>query len=55
MASMDVPADRPVSAGDMVATIYHLLGIDPTLTVPDLGGRPVHISHGGSAVEEAIA
>jgi hypothetical protein len=48
------PVDRPVSAGDMVATIYHLLGIDPTLTVPDLGGRPVHISHGGSPVAEAI-
>lgn len=49
------PADRPVSAGDMVATIYRLLGVDPELTVPDLGGRPIHISHGGSPVEEAIA
>lgn len=49
------PIDRPVSAGDMVATIYRLLGIDPELTVPDLGGRPVHICHGGSPVEEAIA
>ena len=49
------PADRPVSAGDMVATIYQLLGIDPTLTVPDLDGRPVHICHGGSPVAEAIA
>lgn len=49
------PADRPVSAGDMVATIYQLLGVDPALTVPDLGGRPVHISHGGSPVWEAIA
>lgn len=48
------PADRPVSAGDMVATIYQLLGIDPTLTVPDLDGRPVNISHGGSPVDEAI-
>lgn len=49
------PADRPVSAGDMVATIYRLLGIDTTLTVPDLDGRPIHICHGGSPVEEAIA
>ncbi|MBI5759490.1 MAG: DUF1501 domain-containing protein [Planctomycetales bacterium] len=50
-----LPADRPVSAGDMVATIYQLLGVDPTLTVPDIDGRPVHICHGGSPVKEAIA
>ncbi|MBM4005448.1 MAG: DUF1501 domain-containing protein [Planctomycetes bacterium] len=49
------PTDRPVSAGDMAATIYHLLGIDPASTVPDLEGRPVAISHGGSPVLEAIA
>ncbi len=49
------PMERPVSAGDMVATIYHLLGVDTTLTVQDLSGRPVHICHGGSPVSEAIA
>jgi hypothetical protein len=49
------PDDRPVSAGDMVATIYHLLGVDAGLTVPDLSGRPIHISHGGAPVFEAIA
>jgi hypothetical protein len=49
------PIERPVSAGDMVATVYHLLGIDPHLTVHDLGGRPVPIAHGGEPVEEAIA
>ena len=30
------PIERPVSAGDMVATIYHLLGIDPAMTVNDM-------------------
>jgi hypothetical protein len=49
------PTDGPVSAGDMVATIYQLLGIDPHMTVNDLGGRPVHISHGGEPVAEVIA
>ncbi|MEE2990975.1 MAG: DUF1501 domain-containing protein [Planctomycetota bacterium] len=49
------PTDRPVSAGDMAATIYHLLGVDASLTVPDLGNRPVHISHGGLPVKEALA
>jgi len=49
------PVERPVSTGDMASTIYHLLGIDPGQTVNDLQGRPVHISHGGQPVWEAIA
>ena len=48
------PVDRPVSAGDMVATIYHLLGVDSTMTVPDLTGRPIPIAHGGEPVWEII-
>ncbi len=49
------PIDRPVSAGDMVATIYQLLGINPAMTVEDLSGRPIGIAHGGEPVWEAIA
>jgi hypothetical protein len=49
------PVDRPVSAGDLAATIYQLLGIDPHMTVPDLTGRPIGISHGGSPVHEVLA
>ncbi len=48
------PIDRPVSPGDLVATIYQLLGIDPETTVPDLQGRPIHISHGGKPITEVI-
>ncbi|GIT28222.1 MAG: hypothetical protein Ct9H300mP1_02680 [Planctomycetaceae bacterium] len=33
------PVDPPVSAGDMAATIYQQLGVDPTLTGNDLQGR----------------
>ena len=54
-AQAGYPIDRPVSAGDMVATIYRLLGVDPRMTVDDLAGRPVGISHGGEPVLEAIA
>lgn len=44
------PFLRPVSPGDLVATIYSLLGIDPTmeLTTPD--GRPVRITGYDSSV-----
>jgi uncharacterized protein (DUF1501 family) len=48
------PKDHPVSPGDLVATIYHLLGIDPHLTVPDLSGRPVPIAHGGEPIRDII-
>jgi hypothetical protein len=49
------PADRPVSAGDLVATVYHQVGVDSNSTVPDHTGRPVSISHGGLPVFEILA
>ena len=49
------PESHPVSPGDVVATIYHLLGIDPHTTVPQLDGRPVAIAHGGAPIRQVIA
>jgi hypothetical protein len=49
------PSRDPVSPGDVVATIYHLLGIDPHMTVPDLSGRPIAIAHGGEPITGVIA
>ena len=49
------PVERPVSAGDMVVTIYQLIGVNPALTVRDLIDRPVPISHGGEPVWEVIS
>lgn len=49
------PTDRPVSAGDLAATMYHLIGVDPETTVPDLADRPIFISHGGRPVHEIMA
>lgn len=48
------PIERPVSAGDLASTIYHLLGVDYNATVTDFTGRPNHISHGGQPVWEAL-
>jgi hypothetical protein len=47
--------DRPVSTGDVCATIYQLLGIDPEMTVNDRAGRPVAIAHGGRPIKEIMA
>ncbi len=38
------PKDRPVHFGEVIATLYQHLGIDPTrTTVPDLAGRPRYL------------
>ena len=48
------PISHPVSPSDLVATIYHLLGIDPEMTVADRLGRPQAIAHGGSPIHEIL-
>jgi hypothetical protein len=47
--------DRPVRIRDICATIYHCLGIDPQMHVPDHGNRPIPVAHGGRPVEEILA
>jgi uncharacterized protein (DUF1501 family) len=47
--------EYPVSTGDICATIYHCLGIDPEMRVPDQVGRPVEIAHGGRPIREILA
>ncbi len=48
------PVSHPVSPGDFVATIYHLLGIDPHHMVPDQQGRPIPIAHGGNPIHALV-
>ena len=40
--------DRPVTPGDMSATVLKLLGIDPDIVVHTPVGRPVQLANGGS-------
>ncbi|MBM4068480.1 MAG: DUF1501 domain-containing protein [Planctomycetes bacterium] len=47
-------AERPVSPKDILATTYHLLGIDPETTVTDRIGRPLPLVS-GNVVSEALA
>jgi hypothetical protein len=46
--------DTPVSPKDILATAFHLLGIDPETTVPDLQGRPVPIAGAGRLRPELL-
>lgn len=49
------PISHPVSPADLVCTVYHLLGIDHHLMVPDRANRPHSISHGGEPIWDVIA
>ncbi len=47
-------ADRPVSPKDLMATMYHLLGIDHHTTIPDAQDRPLPLVS-GEIVDEMLA
>jgi hypothetical protein len=49
------PKDNPVSPKDVLATIYHLLGVDPQTHLPDREGRPVALVPGGKVLPAVLA
>jgi len=58
-ATDDIAGDvteRPVDPKSILATMYHLLGIDPWLTIPDRSGRPISlVPHEAEVVRELLA
>ena len=46
--------ERPISPKDILATTYHLLGIDPATTIEDRLGRPGELTPGGAVIREAL-
>jgi len=48
------PKDRPLLPADLLATVYHQLGIDPQLTFKDHTGRPVALLDEGQAIAELV-
>ena len=49
------PVERAVSPKDILATIYHLMGIDPSATIADLQGRPMVIAPDAEVIREILA
>ncbi len=49
------PVERRVSPKDILATIYHLLGIDPATTLTDLQGRPMPLVPDAEVIPELLA
>lgn len=49
------PTDSPVGPGDVAATIFTQLGIDPTRKLMSPGDRPIDIVRGGDPIAHVIA
>jgi uncharacterized protein (DUF1501 family) len=49
------PDERPVSPKDVLCTIYHLLGIDPHMTILDPLNRPLPLVDGGEVMHDMLA
>ncbi len=49
------PLERPISPKDILATAYHLLGIDPKTTLTDRQGRPLELTPTGEVITDLLA
>jgi hypothetical protein len=51
----EIPRERPVTPGDLLATLYHRLGLDPLAAFPDRVNRPIAIvPPGGEPIRELL-
>jgi hypothetical protein len=48
------PKERPVTASQVLATLYRALGIDPSITFPNGSGRPVYILDDREPIRELV-
>jgi hypothetical protein len=53
-AKGEYPAERPLKPHDVLATVYHLLGIDTDLAFKDHAGRPIPILSEGAPIRELL-
>ena len=53
-ARAEFPIERPLMPHDLLATVYEVMGIDPTLSFPDHSGRPVPILTEGRPIREIL-
>ena len=47
----ELPADRPVTPQELVATIFHALGVPHDATIPGPNGSPVAVYPGNPVAE----
>jgi uncharacterized protein (DUF1501 family) len=49
------PSSSPYTPGDVLATVYNFLGIDPRREFPDHSGRPMPLLPAGLPIRELLA
>jgi uncharacterized protein (DUF1501 family) len=50
----EVPKDRPLRPQDLMVTLYHQLGINPSTTFLNRGGQPIKIGSDGQVIRELV-
>lgn len=53
-ARAEHPIDRPLEPHDILATIYHVMGVDPRVAFPDFAGRPIPVLSAGEPIRELV-
>ena len=53
-ARADQPRDRRCTPAQLLSTIYHALGIDPSMTFPNNSGRPMYILDDRQPIAELL-
>src|SRR5207302_1945184 len=53
-AKAEMPKTRPISPQDLMATVFHVLGIPQDLQYQDTTGRPVSMVNGGRPIPELL-
>jgi hypothetical protein len=50
----EVPKDRPITPADIHHTLFHVLGIDPSVNFVNHAGRPIAALEPGKVIEELL-
>jgi uncharacterized protein (DUF1501 family) len=53
-SKVDIPGSKPIGPQDLMATIFHVLGIDRGLQLVNPDGRPVYMLEGGNPIAELV-
>jgi uncharacterized protein (DUF1501 family) len=53
-SKVDIPGSKPIGPQDLMATIFHVLGIDPHTQFMSPSGRPVYMLEKGTPIAELI-
>jgi hypothetical protein len=51
---VEVPASTPITPQDMMATLFHVLGLDRELAFQDPAGRPTPMITNGRPIRELV-